>query len=517
MRQQPAAVKNSHTRSRLGVTLTEVLMSLMIMSIGVTSVAVLFPISVLRSIQATQLTNGAITKYNVETLLSTRPALIFDPDGDGNTVEHFRARYARNYVVDPAGFFTHAADGNLLVAQSFGNRSGVPVISPFSPDPSNEQPLVRRFGGGIATLDGENETNVSDPLHLDALRLLGTSLASQGDGWTTQVDTQAIGLVPGGVVLPPPGELNLYEVPTSNGVGTPPNRVPLLPEASPGVFLIPDPELYRIVVFSVDGRISQAFPLTHIDPGINEAYWSEVATGQDFNMNGILDDRTLPVEFGGAVGRVLLQSRRNSDFSWLLTIRRRGDGVARGVDVVVRFSDGTDVADEQLHHATFVQGTNLVGIVYDPNVPAPNIRKGKFIFDAVNARWYRVRDYQERSVFGWPYSAIYDAVITTETEIVEPSGEDQFRFFDASGTVSLLLNGVIDAGQYDRFGNLLQPFRMDRSVVPPVPVALSEDEAPPGDGDGALTFGYAMFPAGIVDVYPMGSRQIPAELANFAF
>ncbi|MFN7868522.1 MAG: prepilin-type N-terminal cleavage/methylation domain-containing protein, partial [Planctomyces sp.] len=43
-----------------GVTLTEVLMSLMIMSIGISSVMVLFPISVLRSAQSTQLTNAAI-------------------------------------------------------------------------------------------------------------------------------------------------------------------------------------------------------------------------------------------------------------------------------------------------------------------------------------------------------------------------------------------------------------------------------------------------------------------------
>jgi len=41
-----------------GVTLTEVLMSLMIMSIGISSVMVLFPISVLRSAQSTQLTNA---------------------------------------------------------------------------------------------------------------------------------------------------------------------------------------------------------------------------------------------------------------------------------------------------------------------------------------------------------------------------------------------------------------------------------------------------------------------------
>ena len=54
---------------RRGVTLTEVLMSLMIMSIGISSVAVLFPLSMLRSLQATQLTNAALLKMNVELIL----------------------------------------------------------------------------------------------------------------------------------------------------------------------------------------------------------------------------------------------------------------------------------------------------------------------------------------------------------------------------------------------------------------------------------------------------------------
>ena len=47
----------SHPSS--GSTLSEVLISLLVMSIGVVSLATLFPVSVLRSIQATQLTNAA--------------------------------------------------------------------------------------------------------------------------------------------------------------------------------------------------------------------------------------------------------------------------------------------------------------------------------------------------------------------------------------------------------------------------------------------------------------------------
>ena len=105
---------------RSGVTLTEVLMSLMIMSIGISSVAVLFPISVLRSVQATQLTNAAILKRNAQSLLDMRQELIFDPDGDGNFNEHIGAQQELNYIVDPSGYF-EMATGAAFSTPSYSN------------------------------------------------------------------------------------------------------------------------------------------------------------------------------------------------------------------------------------------------------------------------------------------------------------------------------------------------------------------------------------------------------------
>jgi Tfp pilus assembly protein PilV len=54
-----------------GATLTEVLMSLLIMSIGIVSVITMFPIAVLRSIQATQLTNSRMMTENTEQAFRT--------------------------------------------------------------------------------------------------------------------------------------------------------------------------------------------------------------------------------------------------------------------------------------------------------------------------------------------------------------------------------------------------------------------------------------------------------------
>ena len=425
-------------KNRGGVTLVEVLMSLMIMSIGVASVAVLFPISVLRSIQATQMTNAAILKLNMETILDVQPQLIFDPDGDGNLVEHFRQQSARNYIVDPVGFYTHLADGNTGFATAFGNDSSSPYGN------------ISRWGGGLRLTNGVG-ANLGGISAIEAagLRLMALALANQGDGWETQIDAQPGRLVPGGVQLST--DLDLSQVPTSQLV---------LPQDGSGGYLIEDPQLYRIVLFSQNGKFSQAFPLIAIQSNI--AYYTEDLNNndaldplEDVNMNRVVDVRSLPNEFGGVVSRVLLQSMKVSDYSWMLNVRRRSDGYARRVDIVVRFNNGVSQSDERLFEATFIPSSYSVDVRLPSRSNAsdttePSIRKGKFIFDAINGMWYRIQDVQPS-----PNTA-FDFRVTVQ---------EQIRASDGAGTQA-----------------------------------------------AAGPFGLAMFPTGVVDVYPMGPRNIPESL-----
>ncbi len=469
-RQHPMDKDVDVTVVRQGVTLVEVLMSLMIMSIGVASVAVLFPISMLRALQATQLTNAAITKYNVETLLDVRPNLVFDPNNDGNLVEHFRGRDSRNYVIDPVGFYTHFADGNSAAARTFGNDGTGPAGN------------IIRWGGGLTATDGGNPG--TSAAHASAIRMMALELANQGDGWETQIDTEA-----GDVSFA--GRIQLL---TDDDLTQVPPSAQLLPPDASGGYLVQDPEFYRIVLFSESGKFSQAFPLLSLDTTANVAYYTEdlndngsLDSGEDFNMNGTLDRRSLPFEFRvdvdgdnqlepgeEVVSRVLLQSRKISDFSWMLSVRRRSDGIARSIDVVVRFNDGVDVTDERLFEATFLAGTRTVGVrKAGGGTPAePNIRKGKFIFDATNGVWYRIQDVQEPPLVSPPATpwANYDYLVTLETSIRASEGVGTDGFDD---------------------GNL--------------------------NGSDTSSFGGAMFPTGIVDVYPMGSRNIPTELMNLGF
>ena len=447
-------------RSRRGVTLVEVLMALMIMSVGVASVAVLFPISVLRTAQATQMTNAAIVRYNFEILADIHPELIFDPDRDGNLVEHFRGA-GRNYLIDPVGFYTRAADGNAGFA-SFGF------------DPNNNLPSLPRWGGNLSLTNGATVTTAG-AVELEALRLAALDFAGQGDGWDTQIDAQPAGLVAGGVMLP--ADLDLTQVPSARTV---------LPQDGSGGYLIADPENYRIVMFSDNGRFSHIAPLVGVDTATNTAYYSEdvnsngsLDTLEDVNMNGTLDARFLPnemrVDLDGdgvkepseaVVSRVLLQSRKVADYSWMLNVRRRSDGYARQIDVVVRFNDGVDLTEERLFEATFVPLTNIAWVRLPSRINAsdttePKISKGKFIFDATNAVWYRVQEVRESPLADFDFQVLL---------------QEQVRSSDGAGAST------------------------------------------PGAGPTAGgPYGAAMFPKGIVDVYPMGARNIPESLQSQAF
>jgi type II secretory pathway pseudopilin PulG len=111
----------SHHRPRSGATLVEVLMSLMIIGLGVTSVFTLFPMTVLRSVKATTQTNAALAAHNAREVVLTgmhRTALGFvDPPS---------ANYRGTYVLDPYG--------QVLVGGAFGQTgtTAVPRRSNFT-------------------------------------------------------------------------------------------------------------------------------------------------------------------------------------------------------------------------------------------------------------------------------------------------------------------------------------------------------------------------------------------------
>jgi len=436
--------QNFNARIR-GVTLTEVLMSLMIMSIGVSAVIVLFPISVLRSIQATQLTNAAILKRNIESELRQNPRLIFDPDGNYDLAtndatrlraltEHFQGVAARNYIIDPAGFYAFYGQDNDgsgtidgaddLFATSFGNSGNVPGFSVGTPPTAR---VLRRFdarimSGLLGTTSAASTALSAD--QLSALSEVALKRARLGDGRAVQLDT----FVAAPLIRTLGGNPYLVGVELVDTVSEDDlSQIPTSANSIPGN-LIEDPENSEIVIFSENGNFSQTFPLTHIDPARRAVFWSEYdddiggSVWQDFNRNNLEDVRPLPREFRGTAGRVVLRSSRASDFTWILTVRRSSDGNISSADVVVRHNVGITPEDELVFPAVFTAGFTTVGVNTYPGVE-PIIKRGQFLLDPVNARWYRIASVStpSASAAATPWSG-FSYQVELETAAVASSG-----------------------------------------------------------------------------------------------
>jgi hypothetical protein len=141
-----------------------------------------------------------------------------------------------------------------------------------------------------------------------------------------------------------------------------------------------------------------------------EATWSESVLGADANRDGFIEHRPIPREFQGSIGRVLIQSKRAADFTWMLSVRRSPDGQARNVDVVVRFGERLKLTDEYLYPylpvivpvppvpGPAVAGRNFAGTaVAICSLPAggePALKRGGYMFDVANALWYRIREFE---------------------------------------------------------------------------------------------------------------------------
>lgn len=379
--------QNAVSRRR-GVTLMEVLMSVMIMGLGVIPLATLFPISVRRSAQATQLTNATILRYNAEAMIDAFPdRLLHDPDNDGNRDEH---RYTnRKYIVDPIGYLL--ADDPAYRGR-FGNDGQGAANG-----------RVIRFDAGFTAMGS------------------GPNFFSQQDSWRVQFEG-----IPKSNSLT---ELEFYPEDLSTELMTDIDQNAVA-GYSQGIWS-------RIVIFDESGKIAQVRPLTSIPP----------ANISSHTLTGFtaLPDNLRYVDSGGlgivSKVRIEIQEQR---YSYLLSVRHQPTRVA-SVDVVVFFKrdfsplsevvhsvsdfvrydvgadgfpgvadfddnqDGTKddrgelgwkgSDDEPNYQFTLNYNNNITGPPLNVSVDhvKPPLKKGGHIFDVKNARWYRIQNYTENS------------------------------------------------------------------------------------------------------------------------
>lgn len=321
--------------NRLGATLIEVTISLLIMAIGIISLASLFPLSVLRSVRGNQLTMGTNHRYNAEAMIDIYPEIVHDPDSDNDYSEHLGTAY----VFDPLGA----------------------TMEPLPSTPGTLGSLTRYAAGLSAVQSAAPSTPSAD------------FVCTSGDTFTQRFDEIATAQTTHQVTLP------------TLTAGAVPN--------------LTDTRLVLFNANDTMSQVRPLFGIVGNNAIWNEDTDSDgaVDAGEDVNGNGVLDvSGPLPATFG-TVGRVRIETQERR-FTWMLTVRKDPAGVA-DVTVVVFFrrrfgdsvSSATEHADEDPWTNTnaFIAGSTQVTL---PIAAFEYVRRGSHILDSVNAYWYRIEN-----------------------------------------------------------------------------------------------------------------------------
>ena len=187
--------RHRSARRRTGTTLTEVLMSLLVMGIGMTSVIYLFPLSLQRSIQATKLTNATLLRQNADQLIKAiqssdtagnviQRAIIEDPDADGNPRNN-----DGNFVFDPLGGPIAAGDGRAPAitnnVTTFGDFNGDGASDPIAAG----APFIPRYTFGLNTVNEAEKFVTLPDSFIPLADLLAGSVAVGGNTVTVAAST----------------------------------------------------------------------------------------------------------------------------------------------------------------------------------------------------------------------------------------------------------------------------------------------------------------------------------------
>jgi type II secretory pathway pseudopilin PulG len=274
-------------RKRSGATLTEVLMSLLIMGLGITSVFTLFPMSVLRSVKATNLTNATLLSQSArdlfyanrgaleqvpldssygaaqDVLLSTAPII-----QDADIPDPFYG----TYVIDPYGGYS---------APDYGSSPG--AFGEETPGDTSDHWGVHRVANG-----------------------LGIDNVTAADSWVTEFEGQPTGVAAAGLTF------------ANTGIG---NSV-----TDNTRLLILSADLRR----SITRRATGSATTTQIDSG----------TTSGDNIGFVTPTHDLPAGFDtiDEIGLVRVQNFERR-YTWLATIHQPETGLATG-QIAVFFRRG---------------------------------------------------------------------------------------------------------------------------------------------------------------------------------
>lgn len=391
MKHSTARINLPLAHNRHGVTLTEVLMSLMIMSIGVVSLATLFPLAAARTIEATSYTNSTILRHNAVALIETIPELVEDPDGNAAT------REPRRFIVDPLGYHElQLATGTPQT--TYGNNAPATVNTPLPP---------RYLGAAVADLTQQQAS--------DLVRL-GDTFSQLSEGFATSFTTTS-------VVIPAEVDLSTVD---------------------------PSASTYRAVIFDAAGRSSEVRTLTGLTPpggpGPYTLTWDTTEPlPASFSTVGLVRIES-PTEYytwmlsvrESAAGRnidIVAFLKRNftlqneqvyeADFRRFSLDPTTDDG--DGLPGSPNFDDDDNMADDDRseigYPGTDDQPNFKAYLRWTAALPTPALIRGGYVLDTRNLRWYRIRAIEDET--GTTATLLLeDAIVADNTEDLYDFGND---------------------------------------------------------------------------------------------
>jgi Tfp pilus assembly protein PilV len=361
-----------------GLTLVEVLMSLMVTGIGLLGVIALLPLAFVRAVQATNLTNGTILRYNAEGLLTPDPRFLlrWQPNWayqagdivlvpavtppvqfacttagtsgsyplptaswngtvgqtttDNTVVWTAQANPPARYVIDPIGW---NALGATLQGALGNNGAATPA-----PDPN----AILRYNGEVTSAVAA-VLQASLP---DSWTELARAPLSPAATTTTSVTLMNVDL----------SAMQYTAVPQTLAAATPPYTIS------------------RVVLIDATGKFSQ----TRIITGFTAP--ATISWSANDPLTGGFTPASARVE------------TREGRYSWLLTVIPSTSTIFANIEVTVFFNRAPTSLDEQVFQE---QTPNADGVTtpfhfaYTPG-KKPFVKKGSFLFDCYYGRWYRV-------------------------------------------------------------------------------------------------------------------------------
>lgn len=454
--------------SRRGATLVEVLMALLVMAVGVVSVFTLFPLSIMRSIKANQLTNAKLVEENARQIILANPQLV--TGAPPWTPGSFRALSAPYVATGPGSKVSNAwVTPRARPGRALPESNLLYYAVPSASNPEDNDPAT----GTTSTFEPKWNSG--------SVNWTGVQSVTNRGGYRNH-------LLPGGYVTSPPfpsmitdgtlrwfpyrhsrypvdfrwsmyvvdpigwyemddsganyrdrfGDLdrihcNLSPTQASEIFASNDTWSPILEATVPVSITIPGPGLVR-VQFETQVDLTQSRNGGRLiflsDDGRRSLKLDVDSSLGNNNLNGSLANNeielvgTLPVDFDSldpaeiATARIDAKEQR---YSWMMTVLMGPRGEAK-IACIVFHNRSFNPLDEESVSAEFQGSRATLSWPATRSAGDLPIKEGGFVFDAVNGHWYRIQKVVSYDNTVTPRVAVLDLDTTVTVSSTLASG-----------------------------------------------------------------------------------------------